>query len=55
MCVVHIVHIVHRGFVVVGLVMKWTRLFMSLDEEGTVLRWWKKEDRKSSDSAVYMK
>lgn len=28
---------------------------MSLDEEGSVLRWWKNESRKSIESAVYMK
>ena len=38
-----------------GLLKKWNKYFMSLDEEGTVLRWWKNEDRKSSDSAVFMK
>ncbi len=30
-------------------------MFMSLDEESSVLRFWKNEDRKSSDAVVFMK
>lgn len=34
---------------------KWNRLFMSLDEESSVLRWWKTDERKSMDAAIYTK
>ena len=38
-----------------GLLKKWNRYFMTLDEEGSVLRWWKNEDRKNSETALFMK
>ena len=34
---------------------KWKREYMSLDEEDSVLRWWKNESRSSLDAALYMK
>ena len=34
---------------------KWNRFFMALDEESSVLRWWKNDERKSMDSAIYSK
>lgn len=34
---------------------KWQRQYMSLDEEDSVLRWWKTENHTGLDSALYMK
>ena len=34
---------------------KWQRQYMSLDEEDSVLRWWKTENRTDLDRALYMK
>lgn len=39
-----------------GVIFKsFKRLYMTLDEDGSVLRWWKTEQRTGSDGALYMK
>lgn len=34
---------------------KWQRLYVCLDEEESVLRFWKKENKTGSDGALFMK
>lgn len=34
---------------------KWQPLYMCLDEEESVLRWWKRENKTSGDGALFMK
>ena len=39
-----------------GVIFKsFKRLYMTLDEDGSVLRWWKTEQRTGSDGALFMK
>ena len=48
--------LIHTLIVCAGVIFKsFKRLYMTLDEDGSVLRWWKTEQRTGSDGALYMK
>lgn len=47
---------VHLTLSSIGIIFKsFKRLYMTLDEDGSVLRWWKNDQRTSSDGALFMK
>ena len=44
------------GVVIPGLLWKkWNRQWMTLDEEGAALRWYRDETRAGNDGTLYMK